>query len=1418
MPRKSAARHSVRSTTNFKLLSIVLLCAAVVLAALTSGAGASAQAEACLTPTVQIITDPAGDQSGAPLANQSFDIRTISIAEDYRNFEFSRLVITMKVTSLTTLPPNGAWRTRFTFGGVSYFVVMETDTSSAVRYEYGDFGGTGGSLRTLGTAVSGTNSADGNIVITVNSSNVGNAAAGQMLTAMSGATQQFVGTPEVGGGYLGMDSTTTTSTYTLAGKPAACVMSTPTPTPTPTPGGGGGGVCNASGISATTDPAGDHNATIGTAQQDIREVLVAEPYFTDGSSKLVFTVKVESLDPNNLPANAIWKVYFNVGTTTHFVAAFNDPATGASFDYGAKDANGIDQTAGAADAGSFDGAAKSINIIVSNGKVGSPGAGQQLAAVTGTTQLLIGSGEVGGSLQQVDTTTPGSYTLVGNAACAPDSTPTPTPTPTTGAGPEYTIYQPPSGMGQSAGEPSVGINWKTGKVFFIASTQTLRVTFDDCVQPATAKWEDVSFPTTNRATLDPILYTDSATGRTFVSQLLGKASSTVYTDNDAGVNGQGVGDWIQSQGSGINSGVDHQTLGGGPFAAPLTRDPADTTLYPNAVYYASQDAAVAQAAVSLDGGQTFGPAVPMYNLLQCGGIHGHLKVAPDGTAYVPNKQCGSTQGVVVSENNGASWVVRPVTGSTASSGIKDPSVGIATDGRIYFGGTDGNSLPFTAVSRDKGVTWTNLQRIGAGLGIVNATFPQMIAGDPDRAAFAFLGSTTGGDGQSPITAGNPFKGAWHLYIATTYDGGVTWTTINATPGDPVQQGSICNSGTVVCEREPNDRNLLDFNDIQIDKQGRPYAAYADGCITSSCINGDYRNNDYAARASIARQSGGKTLFAAFDPTGATVPKSPAVTAQSDAAGVHLSWTPPDDGGSPITGYKVYRRAQGAPAPTLLASLPATQLSYDDTTADPATTYLYHVRAVNIIGESDFCPGSEVVPSLVPDHCNLPGVRVTSDPAGDTTPPPPVAPTSVDIRSVSVAEPFFGAGVNKLVITLKVGTGAAPASSQWYVIWSRPPGTPDAATFDRNYVAMKTSATGAISYEYGKVAPPNANLPTRVGDADAGTFDPATGTITITISNSKLDNVGVGQGLNTLDARSFWNRADGQPVTGLQATDTTPAGGYELVGNAACEPNEAPVAVLTATPKSGLAPLNVAFNAAGSTDADGDAIVEYTFNFGDGASETRTTSQLGDAAKTAAHTYTTPGSYRAFLSVKDAAGNSSLNVAEELITVNAGGCAVNWALASNGASASASSTSNSRDYSPANTIDGDNTGVGWEQGGGWNDDTRDLWPDWLDVNFNGAQAVNEIRVYTLQNDYSQPVVPDETTDASYYGISDFEVQAWDGTQFVTVPGGLITGNTKAMRVITLGAPVTTSAIRIKVNAGRIHFSRIVEVEAIGCAAP
>ncbi|GAA2136852.1 hypothetical protein GCM10009844_03380 [Nocardioides koreensis] len=440
----------------------------------------------------------------------------------------------------------------------------------------------------------------------------------------------------------------------------------------------------------------------------------------------------------------------------------------------------------------------------------------------------------------------------------------------TGSGPAYDTFAAPSSFtdADNAGEPSIGDNWNTGTTMYQSSLSTYSVTWDDSTTPATPHWSDVSANAGNgcaqgsTVSLDPILFTDHTTGRTFESQLTGVDSFTCWTDDDGAT-------WNPSTGGGIPSGVDHQTIGGGAFSADgLGALPTST--YPDAVYYCSQDIATAFCALSRDGGTTFGAGVPTYSLLDCDGLHGHVKVAPDGTAYLPNKGCGDNQAVVTSTDNGSTWTVNRVPGTTP--GDSDPSVGTGANGTLYFGYVDGSGKPGVAVSTDRGATWSTPQAVGTELDIQNAVFPTMVAGDDDRAAFAYLGTPTGGDYQDQAN----FHGEWHLYVDTTYDGGRTWVTSDATPNDPVQVGSICTGGTSCGD----DRNLLDFIDVTTDDHGRVEVAFADGCINACVTDPQHAGRD--AYATIARQAGGKTLLSAYDPVTTNVQLSSLqVTRQSD---------------------------------------------------------------------------------------------------------------------------------------------------------------------------------------------------------------------------------------------------------------------------------------------------------------------------------------------------------------------------------------------------------------------------------------------------------------------------------------------------------------------------------------------------------
>ncbi len=829
----------------------------------------------------------------------------------------------------------------------------------------------------------------------------------------------------------------------------------------------------------------------------------------------------------------------------------------------------------------------------------------------------------------------------------------PAPPPGTGGTPRYKNYapNPPNLAGAgSAGEPSIGIDWvpvvaglthdkvNTGGVaFFTANLNEFRVSFDDCSSPAknpntpsgsftnAPLWEDVTNATESVQTLDPIGYVDHQTGRVFQSQLAGATSIMSFSTDDGGT-------WTQSQGSGQPAGVDHQTVGGGPYNEAAIPPPVHPT-YPNQVYYASQDIGTAFAARSDTGGLTFNPGIPMWTLAQCGGLHGHVKVGPDGTVYVPNKSCGSGTGVAVSTDNGLTWAVKTIPGS--GSGSTDPSIGIGTDNTVYLGYENNDGHPHIAVSTNHGDTWHDVD-VSQGV-IAHAVFPEVTAGDGNRAAFGFLGTSTGtGDCCSGGGIGT-FRGVWYFYIATTFDRGQTYTLVNATGTDPVQIGSICTGGTTC----GNDRNLLDFNDLQIDKEGRVLAAYADGCVAPACTAATADNppdptNGYTASrsalSSIIRQSGGPRLLAAYDPNPAepTVPAAPRVDSVIGAAGsvVHVDWSEPDNGGSPLTGYNVYRRTSvgtyGVPLATITLGCPACKSDYDDTTTVAGTSYFYKVTAMNAQGQSTNCGEFPIgmATGIVEKACLLPGLTILTDPSNDEL---DMAPGH-DVQRLQIAEPVAFAP-NKIVFTLKMQSlTTVPPDTEWPVTF----------TFNgTNYTVRMTNspvdgATTTPIFQVGPTAGP------FVAADPASAFLPD-GTITIVVPRSAIGNPAPGQQLTGFLTRIAANLV-GITITPDNMPDNLgPAGTYTIAGNLPC--NTAPIAALSANPLSGDPPLVVNFNASGSTDPDaGDSVVSYTFNFGD------LSPQVTQASPMISHTYNTNGHFHATVSVTDSHGLASSNVA------------------------------------------------------------------------------------------------------------------------------------------------------------------------------
>lgn len=83
----------------------------------------------------------------------------------------------------------------------------------------------------------------------------------------------------------------------------------------------------------------------------------------------------------------------------------------------------------------------------------------------------------------------------------------------------------------------------------------------------------------------------------------------------------------------------------------------------------------------------------------------------------------------------------------------------------------------------------------------------------------------------------------------------------------------------------------------------------------------------------------------------------------------------------------------------------------------------------------------------------------------------------------------------------------------------------------------------------------------------------------------------------------------------------------------------PIAVLSATPSSGVAPLTVTFDGSASSDPDG-TVTAWSWSFGDGTVA---------AGSRATHVYSTPGIFTASLTVTDQDGMSSTSSAEIVVS-------------------------------------------------------------------------------------------------------------------------------------------------------------------------
>jgi len=168
--------------------------------------------------------------------------------------------------------------------------------------------------------------------------------------------------------------------------------------------------------------------------------------------------------------------------------------------------------------------------------------------------------------------------------------------------------------------------------------------------------------------------------------------------------------------------------------------------------------------------------------------------------------------------------------------------------------------------------------------------------------------------------------------------------------------------------------------------------------------------------------------------------------------------------------------------------------------------------------------------------------------------------------------------------------------------------------------------------------------------------------------------------------------------------------------------------------------------------------------------------------------------------------------DQLLVTATSGARLNVAASANGGTATASET-HSAPYVPAGAINGDRKY--YLNNNAWSNSTA-TFPQWFQVDFNGSKVIDEIDVFSVQNLYNTPSEPTPTMTFNTYGLTTFQAQYWNGSSWVTVPNGSVSGNNLVWKQITF-SPITTTKIRLWITGSSDGYSRLTEIEAWGTPA-
>jgi hypothetical protein len=422
-------------------------------------------------------------------------------------------------------------------------------------------------------------------------------------------------------------------------------------------------------------------------------------------------------------------------------------------------------------------------------------------------------------------------------------------------------------LGSISYEPTIGVTRKGGVFYFPAFSAFSNVAEDSVMRSADqgATWQQIkpslAGQNTHRINFDPYLYVDPVTSRVFLDDLANVACSALSWSDDEGAS------WTHAAAGCMET--DHQTLFAGP---PRT---STTVGYPNVVYRCAINAVALAGASTMStcqrsltgGGSWLPPGQPAFvsqaRAPPCDGALGHGFVDAKGVVYLPKGYCGQPW-LAMSKDEGLTWQRVQVANNgmskqgSAESGAESHEAGVGVDalGNVYYDWIATDRLPYLAVSRDGGSTWSPPISM-APPGVNEASLPALIAGGVGKIASVFMGSSN-----SP---GAPFSGD---YAHTTWDGYIT-LSFNALDRQPTFEAVSVNPasdplgrGTCLSIRCGN---VGDFLDVRISPDGSAWAAFVDTC-TKTCKDEGATKNDEQEGA-VGRAWGGPSLWDASDPNG-----------------------------------------------------------------------------------------------------------------------------------------------------------------------------------------------------------------------------------------------------------------------------------------------------------------------------------------------------------------------------------------------------------------------------------------------------------------------------------------------------------------------------------------------------------------------